>query len=527
MSQNPFLTAVQQYDTYTENGAVSHSTSGNALLDYFAKAGTFRDRKLSDVFADMGKIWGESPFIATQIVFYLRMVTRNTKGFLETSEVQRGQGVRDEYRKAIHWLAKFHPNQLYPNLWLMPLAGAWKDLWHEDLLGVLRQEAVFELIQRGLNDEYNSALIAKYLPKIRSKSQVFNPRHKKLNDFALALCAHLGWTQKEYRQFKASGAAHNFQRLMSEGLWDKINFNAISGKALFQMANHRGKDGKTTIERHNMETRYMDWLATQPTVKFTGYVYELYKSIAPKMSAAQKFTLDKQFDGLIELAKKGDNGIKENVWCALDTSGSMTTSVAGNVTAFDICVSLGLYFSALNEGSFHNNVIMFDNVSRVLQLKGESFTDKAAQIKSATTAWGGTNFQSVIDEIVRIRKTNPNIALEHYPTTLLVVSDMQFNPVKGSQETNYKNAMKELAKVGLPKMRIIWWWVTGRKKDFPSTASDEGVTMIGGFDGAIITQIVGGQQTVVDKATGQVRQLNAYENMLKALDQELLQQIKV
>ena len=39
---------------------------------------------------------------------------------------------------------------------------------------------------------------------------------------------------------------------------------------------------------------------------------------------------------------------------------------------------------------------------------------------------GSTNFQSVVDEIVRIRKSNPNIPLEDYPSTLLVVSDMQF-----------------------------------------------------------------------------------------------------
>lgn len=525
MNQNPFLLAVQKYDSYTENGAVSHSTTGNALVDYFAKAGTYRRRELKDVFADMGKIWGESPLIAMQILFYMRMISRKTKGFVETDNVQRGQGVRDEFRKAVQWLARYQPTIFYKNLWLLPLIGSWKDLWHEELIDVLDRKAVFALIERGLADDYNRDLIAKYLPKIRAKGQRFNPRHEALNTFALDLCQHLGWTQKQYRQFKSAGKAHDFQRFMSQNLWNDIDFSRISGKALFSLVNHIGKDGKTTLERHRLEGNYRDWLNKQPTVKFTGYVYELYKAITPKISYIQKFTLDKQFDGLIALAKEGNGGIKENVWCALDTSGSMVCPVAGAVTAFDICVSLGLYFSALNTGAFHNNVIMFDNVSRVLQLKGESFVDKALQIQKATTAWGNTNFQSVIDEIVRIRKTQPNIAVEHFPTTLLVVSDMQFNAT-GDSQSNYDAAMRKLAAVGLPKMRIIWWWVTGRKADFPSTLSDEGVTMIGGFDGAIISQIISGEQTTVDKTTGAIRQLNAYENMLKALNQELLQQIK-
>ena len=524
---NPFLQAVQQYNTYTENGAVSHSTTGNALVDYFAKAGTYRDRDLKAVFGDMSKIWGESPLIAMQIIFYLRMVTRSAKGFINTDEVQRGQGNRDEYRKAIKWLAKFHPNNFYKNMWLMPIVGSWKDLWHDDLITALNRDKVFELIQRGLEDEFNRALIAKYLPKIRSKSQVYNPRHQALNDFALQLCQHLGWTQKEYRQFKSSGTAHAFQRVMSQGLWDNLDFARVSGKALFSLVNSKGKDGKTTLERHGLEKRYLKWIDNQPTAKFTGYVYELFKATTTKMSLVQRNTIDKQFNGLIELAKTGNGGIKDNVWCALDTSGSMNTPAASGVTAYDICVSLGIYFATLNVGTFHNNVIMFDNTSRVLQLTGESFTGKAHQIRAATTAWGGTNFQSVIDEIVRIRKTRPDVAIEHYPTTLLVVSDMQFNPTKGNTQTNYDEAMRKLAAVGLPKMRVMWWWVTGRGKDFPSTLEDEGVTMIGGFDGAVVTQILGGETTTIDKKTGEARQLNAYENMLKALNQEVLMQVSI
>jgi len=283
----------------------------------------------------------------------------------------------------------------------------------------------------------------------------------------------------------------------------------------------------TVLERHGQLDRYMGWIAKKPTAKFTGYVYELYhEAKASTVSLAQKMTYDKQFDGLIELAKKDQGGIKGNVWCALDTSGSMGSIVVGKLSALDICISLGIFFSSLNEGAFKDHVIMFDSVSYSKKFTG-TFCEKVQAIAKEKTAWGSTNFDSVIQHIVDLRKTHPEIPVSDFPDTLIVVSDMQFNPVDGNAQTNYESAIQKLSAVGLPKMKFIWWFVTNSTKDFPSTIQDEGVTMIGGFDGSIVTLILGGETTVVDTKTGKVRKLNAYENMLKALDQEALLQLKI
>jgi hypothetical protein len=526
--KNEFLTAVKQYGAYTENGALSHSSTGASLLDYFSKAGTYRDRPLDVVYADVSKLWAESPLITLQMLFYMRLVTRTTKGLFASENVQKGQGIRDEYRKALSWVAKFHPTEFNANMWLMPVVGCWKDLWHEDMIDFLDQTKVFELVERGMADPYNRALLAKYLPKIRSKSNTTNQRHQRLNKFAHALRSRLNMTERQYREFKASGDSHKFQRDMSKGLWSTLDYKRIPGKALFTLVNHKGRDGKTTLERHAIEQTYMTWLDKQPVAKFTGHVYELMKATHSNMTLVQKNTLDKQFQGLIDLAKKDRGGIQGNVWCALDTSGSMQSEVVKNVMAYDVCVSLGIYFSELNIGPFHNHVIMFDSHSRDLELKG-SFTDKVMQIQSGQVAWGSTNFQSVIDAIIEIRTKHPEIDVKQYPETLLVVSDMQFDPVGGgTTETNYQAAMRKLKAVGLPAIQIIWWQVNAeRTKDFPSKADDKGVVMISGFDGAIITNILGGETEIKDEVTGEIRKLNPYENMLKALNQEALSQVKI
>lgn len=66
------------------------------------------------------------------------------------------------------WIARYYPAVLNKNMWLIPLVGCWKDLWHEDLLEDLDTLAVYQLIERGMHCEYNADLIAKYLPRIRS-----------------------------------------------------------------------------------------------------------------------------------------------------------------------------------------------------------------------------------------------------------------------------------------------------------------------------------------------------------------------
>ncbi len=105
------------------------------------------------------------------------------------------------------------------------------------------------------------------------------------------------------------------------------------------------------------------------------------------------------------------------------------------------------------------------------------------------------------------------------------VSDMQFDPAGSNTQTNYEVAMQKLAAVGLPKMRIVWWWVTGRGADFPNKLDDEGVILIGGFDGAILSLLLGNSR---EKGTqSQAIRLTPYEVMLTALEQEILDQVSI
>ena len=512
----------------TANGAVSYKTTGKSIVDQFGKAGTYRGRALEAVFKEQEALWIENHIQAIRFPFYLRMVTRKVKVNDKsiTEKVQKGQGARDESFKRLLWFAVNQSDLFYKNIWALPLVGSWKDIWtimfYDLTLGTnaIDHSVMFDLINQGLKCNSHMELIKKFMPRIKTNSKCTTDWTRITNDLAREFANYNKLTYKDYNKLKTSGTAHDFQKLICSGRYSDINWNLIPGRALNKLTS------KGFLSKHDLEKNYVDWLMAQPTVKYTGYVYELGKeaidNVHRGLSTHRKITIDKQFDELVKKAVE-DGNVLGKVWCALDTSGSMTCGNLRGVSPYDICISLGVFFSEINTGAFHNNVIMFDNISRVLQLKG-TFTEKISQIVHTSTAWGGTNFQSIVDEIIRIRKNNHNIPLTDYPQTLLVVSDMQFNPVGGNTETNYVAMKKKLydffPEEFVDNMKFIWWQVNGNSKDMPATLDDGGCYFFSGFDGSIITMLLGGELAALEKK--EKRQPTMEEMIEAALGQEIL-----
>ncbi len=544
---NAFINAANfRSTTLTENGAVTNVTTGSAIVDQFGKAGNFRGRPIEEVFADQSRIWEENAEAALRFPFYLRMVTRKVKvnADNETDKVQNGQGARDESFKRLLWIAKEKPEAFYNNIWALPLVGSWKDMWtlmfydiKEDL-NVINQKAMFEIIAQGLLCDTHVDLVKKYMPRIESRSKCTTDWNKITNDLAKAFASFMGISYKEYNKTKSSGNAHTFQKLICSRNYDALNWNHIPGRALNLLVTSK------FLSNHNLRDTYTKWIMQQPVAKFTGYVFELARKLreargsrgyysAPKTIPVEvKHTLDAQFKGLVDKAR-ADGKITENVWCCLDTSGSMNKRVDGlnDITCEDIASSLALFFSDLNTGPFHNKVIMFDNVSTPYDMVGDSFCDRIMNLPSV--GCGGTNFQSAVDVIIDIRKKHPEIPLEQYPTTILVVSDMQFNPVnygwssKRSEPTNYEYSVKSLKTVFpeefVDNMKFIWWDCASRHGNthYEGKSIEPGCTFLSGFDPSIITMLMG-ETKVVDEKTGEVRQMTAEELVAKALNQEIL-----
>lgn len=535
---NEFLNEMNK-TARTENGALSYVSSLSVLVDQFGNAANYRNRDIDDVFADQSKLWNENSDMALRFPFYLRMVTRKIKfgESAETETIQKGQGCKDEALKRYLWLAKYQSKSFYKNLWAIPVVGSWKDIWvllyYDTALGlnVLDKTEMFKLIQDGIEVNHMRDLVKKFMPRIRSNNQCNSHWAKISNKSAKEFCKFSKWSMENYRLFKSTGEAHKFQQDICNRNYDSLNFNTIPGRALSNIV--KGN----FLSKHNLEKKYIDFINAKPVAKFTGYPYELIKSYigfdhknsTAKVALYKKMTIDKQFEQLL-LNGKDNGGINENVLCCLDTSGSMSRLVNDTICAGDIATSLAIYFSSLNNGAFKDKIIAFDDNSKLISLNG-TFTDKVNQIYKDNDYMGSTNFQSVVDEIVRIRKLNPNINLSDYPTTFLVVSDMQFNPTRGNyyqtipESTNSELMRQKLLDVFpesyVNSIKYIWWQVTERATDVPATINQPGNILISGFDGSIISLILGGNtKTNMDTTENVVPSMK--EVVLNALNQEIL-----
>lgn len=529
MSSNEVLNQLAK-TTQTWNGAISNSTTGfdklGTCLDYFAKSGTYAKREQSAVDTDMGRIFADDVPTALRIVFGTRLITRKPKGAGDIEESQTGYGRKDEFFKACVWLHNNQPDLLYKNLHLIPVFGSWKDFVSEPLIDTLNRERVYTLVAQNLDNH----LLRKYLPQIRSSKKTRSDRDRKRSEWAKGLCSHLGISPQDYRKIKSSGAAHIWQKQMGRKQWDEIHFNGIPGKAMLLATSRTGKDKQTVFERHGQTERLKDWVLTQNTVKFTGYPYELLKAAKKGPSLLQKIIYDKQFEHVLESMKGHALG---NVLPCLDISGSMGCCVTPDgTTAYDICISMGIAFSALNNGEFKDTVCAFSDSPIVKKLKG-GFCDRLKFIETDAdiqrVGWGSTNFQGVIDLLCRIRKENPHIPVGDFPETILVLSDLQFNPAGDNSKTNYEVARQKLVEAGLDDMRIIWWYLNGKAGDFPAQMNDRGCYIVSGFDPNALRGLMGlaSKEGKKDFDAGEKKDETPLDGMINFLSQPIFELISI
>ena len=116
----------------------------------------------------------------------------------------------------------------------------------------LNKEQFFRVIAEGINDENSRDLVKKYLPRIRSDKKCTSDWAKKTNALAKEFAHVVGWTYQDYRTFKSTGKAHEFQRMICSGRFKDIKWNTIPGKALLNLVS-----GKF-LHTHGLEDSYMN-----------------------------------------------------------------------------------------------------------------------------------------------------------------------------------------------------------------------------------------------------------------------------
>lgn len=540
----------EEHHTFSGNGANKISTTGNPFVDDFASLSRYKQpRPIEEVFATMAYLWSIDPITCLKETVYLRLITRDTKLFSGTKlQIQRGQGLKSEFWNRLMWLAVNYPNTFKKNLDIFICAGSWDDLFEMmriDLSYVhggnpnrraLDWNFLLQFIYNELQNSEQSELVKKYLPQIKAAKYCTTARSQQNNYIAKTIANKLfdGAKQERYaayRRLKASGTAHEWQKLLSRKDFSKIDFSKIAGRALNLLANSK------FLANHGLEEEFCKWVLAQDTAKFTGFVYELFSK--PAYKRYQQELLNKQFNGLIETAKQNMNCLSNFIVC-LDTSASMNSTALGtNMSSSHVAKSMGLYFSHLLNGRFKNTFLEFQSKVCIHNWIGDTPYEQFTKTPMSGYC-GSTNFLAVADTLVSLR--NNGYDESEFPTGVLCISDGEFD-----SPYNYKGVSEDMAKLRastfeifkkrlenggfsqefVDNFKLVLWDIPsdyyGRKEPcFEGLADQPNFFYMSGFDPSGVAFLTG-KQLSNNKETPK----NAEELFKTAMNQELLSMLRI
>lgn len=532
------------HETTSGNGALKYSTSGNDFVDDFASIAKYKEpRSYEEVAKTMQLLYSIDKVKAVKMAIFIRLITRKSQVMKDKSvetleEVQRGQGLKNEGIMRMLWLALNHSNVFKVNLPLFIAAGSWKDVitmmnldlqFHGWKDRKLDWTFFGKVIKAGLLNPGTSQLVRKYLPTIRTDAKC-----RTLESQADTLIGR--WLAKQffpedekfvaykkYRQLKSKGTAHKWQQLISKEMYNELNFDSIAGRALALLVDSK------FLQNHNLVARYSEWIKSKPVAKFTGFVFELFKPLGNgyrlrHIEDYKEATINAQFAQLVKTGKEGVN-TNSRLLVVRDTSCSMTSQAVGcSMSSYDVAKSMALYFSEFLTGPFANSFAEFANTCTLQQWKGSTPVDK--YLNDRCEAYGGTNFQSVIDLFIQLRRQG--VPEKDFPTGILCVSDGEFNRCGTNTSTNFQTAIRKLRSAGFSKeyvdnFKIILWDIPNSyygksETKFEDFADAPNFFYLSGYDPSSVAFIMEGKECKVTPR-------NAAELMETALDQELLNRV--
>lgn len=521
-------------ETLSGNGSKKYSTTGNVFVDQFGMVGMYKQpRSFSDISKDCELTWAEDKLMSVIFAIYIRMITRQTKYMdgSETKTSQKGAEMKHEGIMRMLWLHFKDEDVFWKNIGLFISAGSWKDVFtmlSYDLVyhgwdnRKLNWDKFGNLILSALENKSTSELVKKYLPQIKSTNSCNTVESQADNIIGKWLCSLLygnkgeqsGHTYKKYRKLKTSGTAHEWQKLISQRKFDRIEFDKIHGRALSLLVKSK------FLFNQNLSDKYGEWIKSPETkdVKYTGFVHELFQNVNRGLTKNDELTINKQFDTLV---KKAGDTEQTSLIVVRDTSGSMGCTATGTkMTCYDVAKALALYFSEFLKGEFENAWIEFNSDAKMHTWKGNTPVEKWKNDRSSYV--GSTNFQSVIELFVRLKKQG--ISESEFPKGILCISDGMFNPSE-LDRTNVQSALDKLRKAGFSKeyindFVIVLWNLQssayGNKagKQFETYGDVPNVFYFSGYSASVVSFLTNKIKT-------------ASELFEEAMNQELLNRVEI
>lgn len=458
--------------TYTENGAVTHTTSGSDCLDLFATIGALRSADDNEIIARFLRAYTEDPDLAMKTIFFAR-------------DVRGGLGERRIFRVCLSWLAQNKPASVRKNLPHIAEYGRWDDLLalmdtpcERDALMQMKHQLEADLAAMDMGDDVS--LLAKWLPSVNASNEDTVRTAKRIARF-------LGMNDGTYRKTLVKLRRHI--RIIENNLREKdysFDYSKQPSKALFKyrQAFYRN-DGKRYAE-------FLNKVASGDAVMHTGTLapYEIIRPFFDhQVSDAEADAINATWNALENFA--GD----ENALAVIDGSGSMYCH--SDPMPATVALSLGIFFAERNTGAFRNHFITFSEKPQLVEIKGETILDKVRYCHQFNEV-ANTNIQRVFELVLKTAKQN-RVPQKKMPSALYIISDMEFDScAEGAEMTNFEYAKKLYESAGYELPRIVFWNVQSRSRQQPVRMNEQGVALVSGCTPRIFSMLTEGRLSPAD-----------------------------
>ena len=434
----------QNERVFTENFAVTNKTSESACVDLFFRVGAARGQDLSGTFA---RAYGENPEVAVRILLWAR-------------DVRGGAGERQTFRNLLLKLEEMDPGAVASILPNIPVVGRWDDLLVFNT-PFLKGEA-YRLIAAGLNNPNTSGLVAKWMPR--------------KGPLAAELRRMSGLTPKQYRKSLVM-RTKVVENQMCAKEWNEIEYSHVPSVAMSRYTKAFWKHSPERMKEY-IEAVKSGEKKVNASVVFPHDVIRGMYAAGPELA-------NEQWKALPDFINSDEKFLPIS-----DVSSSMTCSVSGSITALDVSVGLGIYLAERNKSAFKDVLMTFSASPELFKISG-TLSQRHSQVSAAP--WGmNTNLEAAFRAILDHAYAN-NVRPQDMPTTLIILSDMEFDYcITNPESTLFENLKDQYKRAGYRLPKVVFWNLSSRNKNFPVTIRDERTALISGYSPTIVKQVLGG-----------------------------------
>jgi hypothetical protein len=468
------INAMRTENAYTENGMVTSTTSLDSCLDLFFVIGAVRPLMKSEdgrqrLIRKFEAARSQDGLVTRKLLFWAR-------------DAREGAGEREAFRVLLKHAAVQYPQEVIDNVHLIAEFGRWDDVFV--LFGTPVERAAIDLIVKNLKD--GNGLLAKWMPRTGGKVS----SDKKL--IANKVRVEMEMSSKDFRKFLVE-KTNVIETAMCSKDYTTVDYGKVPSLAMARYQKAFMKNDPSGFET------YKNALVKGEAKINAGAVYP-YDVIKTIRFRGNEEVAQKQWEALPNYMQGSD----ERVLPICDVSGSMSTPVSGgNVSALDVCLSLGLYISERNVGPFKDAFVTFSARPSLQVLKG-NLRSRLTQLERAD--WDmNTNleatFSLILDQAVKHK-----VPQNEMPTCLLIMSDMEFDQATDSRHTAYQMIASKYEKAGYVMPKVVFWNLASRHDNFPVQKHQSGAGLVSGFSPSILKSVLTGE--VMDPVKIMLKTLN-------------------